>query len=121
MDLSRPPDKPLILLLVKRLTFFVCTMDVLIIFLYIIGTRQEFMDLTQFFLLRLLGGMGLFLAVCSLCGRVLNIRAALKGQVLGDRKGARVIGSAAYLLAGLCGAGSAAFAMFVIAAVVGNI
>jgi hypothetical protein len=120
MDLSRPPEKPLILLLVKRLTFFLFIMSLFLIFLYVIGTRQEFMDLTQVLLLRLLGGTGLFLAAGSLCGVVLNLRAALSGRAPGGRRGACIAGAAAYLLAGIFGAGAAAAALFITAAVAGN-
>lgn len=73
MKISRPESKPLIVILVKRAVFFFFSLCLLIIFLYAVGTIQSFMDQTQLMLLRFSTILGIFLAVGSIYGTILDL------------------------------------------------
>jgi hypothetical protein len=70
---SRPVKKPLILLLVKRGLFFLSILCFLGFFLYVLGTRQGFMDRTQLFLLRFQTVMGTLLAAGTALGVLIQV------------------------------------------------
>jgi hypothetical protein len=70
---SRPIDKPLVLLLVRRGVFFLGTLCFLSGFLYALGTRQGFMDRTQILLLRLLAVLGMLLVTGTVFGIIVQV------------------------------------------------
>jgi hypothetical protein len=75
MKESQPRFKvrnPLILMLVRRGVIFFALMGLFSIFLYALGTRQEFTDPTQFMLIRHSIVFGLLLFCGAVCGFVLN-------------------------------------------------
>jgi hypothetical protein len=115
MPSSRPEKKPVIAILVKRAILFFFFLCALTVFLYGIGTAQEFMDRTQAMLLRLSVVLGLSLAVGSLYGIALNFWFALH-----DRKYRFFTGAGMYIILGLFGAAIATLAAFIIVAAGGN-
>jgi hypothetical protein len=75
MKESQPRFKarnPLVLMLVRRGVIFFALMGLFSVFLYGLGTRQEFTDPTQFMLIRLSIVFGLLLSCGAVCGFVLN-------------------------------------------------
>jgi hypothetical protein len=115
MPSFRPEKKPVIAILVKRAILFFFFLCALTVFLYGIGTAQEFMDRTQLMLLRLSVVFGLSLAVGSLYGIALNC-----WFVFYDRKYRFFAGAGVYILLGLFGAAIATVAAFIIVATGGN-
>ena len=115
MSSFRPEKKPVIVILVKRAILFFFFLCALTVFLYGIGTAQEFMDRTQLLLLRLAVVFGLSLAVGSRYGIALNC-----WLVFHHRKRRFFTGAGAYMLLGLFGVAMAAMAAFIIVAAGGN-
>ena len=115
MFFRRPVEGPLILLLVKRLALFSFILCLFSLFLYGLGTRQEFTDPTQLLLLRLTRGLGLFLAAVSLYGMAADLVMVLRRRKLHYWYG---LGGYGFLL--VFGAAAAAFAAFVSTAAGGN-
>jgi hypothetical protein len=115
MPSFRPEKKPVIAILVKRAILFFFLLCALTVFLYGIGTAQEFMDRTQLMLLRLSVVFGLSLAVGSIYGIALNC-----WFVFHDRKYRFFTGAGTYLVLGLFGAAIATLAAFIIVAAGGN-
>jgi hypothetical protein len=111
----RPEKKPIIAILVKRAILFFFFLCALTVFIYSVGTAQEFMDRTQLMLLRLSTIFGLTLAVGSIYGIALNC-----WFVFHDRKYRFFTGAGIYLVLGLFGAAIATLAAFVIVAAGGN-
>jgi len=112
----RPRRKPLIVLLVKRTVLFLSVVCALIIFLYAIGTVQEFLDSTQIGLLRAASSLGLLVAAGAAYGCVLDVWAAV---ALRNRR--FLLGSGAYLLTAALGLAAAAFASGLLAVIAGNL
>jgi len=73
----RPRPKPLLVLLVKRAVLFLTVMSALSVFLYAVGTAQDFLESTQSGLIRLSALFGLLLAVASSYGFLLDVSYAL--------------------------------------------
>jgi len=95
----KPNQKPLIILLVKRVVLFLAFINLLLVFLYAIGTAQIFLDSTQLNLLRWASSMGLLLFIGALYGFILDIYGAIRF------KSARfLLGSLAYLSLSVLGA-----------------
>jgi hypothetical protein len=115
MSSPQPKDKPIIAILVKRAILFVLFLCVLTMFLYGIGTVQEFMDRTQLMLLRLSVIFGLSLAVGSIYGIALNC-----WLVFHNRNYRFFTGAGLYIVFGLFGALIATLAAFIIVATGGN-
>jgi hypothetical protein len=115
MKISRSGKKPILAILVKRTALFFFVMCLLTVFIYGIGTVQEFMDITQLFLLRLSALLGIFLAVASFYGIILDFWLALY-----NRKFRYAGGAGAYMLLGIFGALIAGFSVFIAAAAGGN-
>jgi hypothetical protein len=115
MSIFRPEKKPIIAILVKRAILFFFFLCALTVFIYGIGTAQEFMDRTQLMLLRLSVIFGLSLAVGSIYGIALNC-----WLVFHDRKYRFFTGAGAYIVLGLFGAVIATLAAFIIVAAGGN-
>jgi hypothetical protein len=115
MPSFRPEKKPVIAILVKRTILFFFFLCALTVFLYAIGTAQEFMDRTQLMLLRLAVVFGLSLAAGSLYGIALNCWFAFH-----DRKYRFFTGAGAYIILGLFGVAIATMAAFIIVAAGGN-
>jgi hypothetical protein len=107
--------KPVIAVLVKRTVLFFFFLSVLTVFLYAIGTAQEFMDRTQLLLLHLSVVLGLCLAMDSFFGVILNIWFFIK-----ERKFRFFGGSGIYFITGTLGAAMAIGAAFIIVASGGN-
>ena len=72
MGIAEYQRKPTIFSVVKRGAFFFFLMCSAAVFLYILGTFQQFTDLTQRRLLRLAGFFGLFLSLNSLYGILMD-------------------------------------------------
>jgi hypothetical protein len=115
MKISRPKKKPIIVILVKRTVFFFLTMCFLTLFLYGIGTAQEFMDITQLLLLHLAMLLGIFLAAASVYGMILDF-----WLVFHNRKFRYLYGAGAYLFLGLFGVLITVLTAFIMAAAEGN-
>jgi hypothetical protein len=115
MPFFQPEKKPIIAILVKRAILFFFFLCALTVFLYGIGTAQEFMDRTQLLLLRLSVVFGLSLAVGSVYGIALNF-----WFVFHDRKYRFFTGAGMYIALGAFGAAVATLAAFVIVAAGGN-
>jgi hypothetical protein len=107
--------KPVIAILVKRTVLFFFFLSLLTVFLYAIGTAQEFMDRTQLLLLRILVILGLCLAMDSFYGVILNIWFFIHNRKI------RFFGSSGiYFITGALGAVMAIAAAFIIVASGGN-
>lgn len=115
MSFFRLEKKPIIAILVKRAILFFFFLCALTVFLYGIGTTQEFMDRTQLMLLRLSVIFGLSLAVGSIYGIALNFWIAIH-----DRKYRFFAGAGMYIVLGVFGAVIATLAAFIIVAAGGN-
>jgi hypothetical protein len=113
--ITKPEGKPLLVLLVKRAVFFLFGLCLLCIFLYCVGTVQEFLDATQIALLRSASGLGLLLGIGAAYGLVLDIGAAtlLKTPRF-------LLGAGAYLFLSLTGILVAGIASFILVTVSGN-
>jgi nitrate/nitrite transporter NarK len=109
VQISRPEKKPIIAILVKRTVCFFFILCFLTVFLYGIGTAQEFMDITQMFLLRVSVVLGLFQAVGSIYGLVLDL-----WFFFHDRKPRFLMGAAAYSILGVLGGLVAALGAFIV-------
>jgi hypothetical protein len=107
--------RPVIVLWVKRTAIFFFSLSVLTVFLYAIGTAQEFMDRTQLLSLRLSVALGLCLAIDSLCGVVLNL------WFFFQRREIRFLGNfGLYFVTGIFGSAMSTAAAFIIVASGGN-
>ena len=73
MKFARLSKEKFLYLLVNRLAIFFFLMCLLTLFLYTAGTIQDFTDSTQLFLLNLYFILGLFLAIASVSGLVLDL------------------------------------------------
>ena len=113
--LTKPEGKPLIILLVKRAVLFLFGLCLLSVFLYGVGTVQEFLDTTQVALLRASSGLGLLLGIGAAYGIFLDIGAAslLKAPRY-------LFGAGAYLFLSLFGLALAGAASFILVAIAGN-
>jgi hypothetical protein len=98
-----------------RVTVFFLFMAILTIFLYAIGTAQDFMDSTQLMLLRLTVLWGALLATASFYGFVLDIIVFIR-----QRKFRSLGGVLVYLFLGTIGLAVLAGALFIITAAAGN-
>jgi hypothetical protein len=116
MNFSQLSGSPLIFVLVRRLVVFFFVMSLLTIFLYVIGTGQEFMDNTQLLLLRIALFLGLFLSAGSIYGIALGLWRAIR-----CRKFRYIAGAGAYILSGIFGAALGALAAFIASAAEGNV
>jgi hypothetical protein len=115
MKAGEPKKKPVIAILVKRTALFFFSLSGLTVFLYAIGTAQEFMDSTQLLLLRASVILGLCLAMDSLYGVILNLWLFIQKRQL------RFFGSSGlYLITGALGAAMSIAAAFIIVAAGGN-
>jgi hypothetical protein len=108
-------NKPIIALLVKRTVLFFFAICVLTFFLYGIGIRQGFMDMTQFRLLRLSIIFGLFLGVGSFYGIALDV-----WLITRQKKLTYLTGVGMYVLMSLLGFAAAAIAAFILVVAEGN-
>lgn len=97
-------------ILINRSAIFFSIMCLLTMFLYAIGTRQGFVDSTQFGLLRLYAVLGIFLVTCSVCGTVLNVI-----RFISQKKLRYLLRGAAYLLLVLFGAITVLAVIFIFA------
>lgn len=112
----RPKRKPLLSLMIKRVVFFLATMGSLTVFLYGIGTAQDFLESTQLGLLRLSAAIGILLFLGSLFGLVLDVFYAAHA-----RAPRSLWGAFAYLFALLFGAAIALFSNGILVLVAGNL
>ncbi|MFP3041768.1 hypothetical protein LQZ19_08085 [Treponema primitia] len=115
MPAFRPLKKPFIAILVKRAVLFFFFLSLLVVYLYGIGTAQEFMDRTQLLLLRLSVILGLSLAVSSIYGIILNV-----WIIVHDRRYHFLGGAGFYIALGILGIAIATLAAFIMVAAGGN-
>ena len=73
MNSSSPKIEKLLPILINRTVLFFFLMSLLTLFFYLAGTAQGFMDSTQFLLLRLYTVFGIFLAITSASGVILDL------------------------------------------------
>jgi hypothetical protein len=111
----RPKKKPLRFIVIERAVFFFFSLCAFSFFLYGIGTAQEFMDVTQLFLLRLFLGTGLFLAAAASAGFVLALWRCIVSR------GRHVFGAVLYLFFCFAGLAAAALASVITAIAGGNV
>ncbi|QQO08148.1 hypothetical protein [Breznakiella homolactica] len=116
MKFSRPAKKSLILILVKRAVFFLLALCLITVFLYVIGTSQGFMDITQIILLRLSTIFAIFLAIGAAYGAILDA-----SMVIRSKRSQYAGGTVVYLLLVVLGGIIAALAAFIIVLSGGNI
>jgi len=114
VKLSRPKQKLLVALLVKRTVLFLLIMTMLVLFMYAVGTGQGFMDSTQFLLLRLMAGLALLLSIGGAYGAIMDFVLVVRGGV------AYLAGTAAYLVLAIFGVSLSALAAFILAVTAGN-
>jgi hypothetical protein len=113
--ITKPEGKPLIVLLVKRAVFFLFGLCLLCLFLYCIGTVQDFLDSTQIAILNAASGLGLLLGIGAAYGFVLDIGAA------STLKAPRyLLGAFAYFFLAVTGISVAGLASFILVAISGN-
>ena len=84
-------------------------MCLLTVFLYILGTVQEFMDDTQFLLLKLAGILGILLVASSLVSIILDLL-----FLLSNKKIRYLGGILLHIFFGIFGAGVAYTASFIV-------
>jgi hypothetical protein len=111
----RPKSKPLPILLVKRVVLLLSIMGAVTIFLYGIGTAQDFLESTQLGLLRLSASLGILLFCAAACGFMLDVAYALV-----RRAPRNLWGAFAYLFAFALGVSIALFSNGVLVLVAGN-
>jgi len=116
MSLKRPKKKLLIMLLVKRAVLFLFALNFLSLFLYVVGTAQEFLDSTQLMLLRISSALGLLVAIAALYGFAFNVFFLVR-----RRKLSFLAGTLSYLLLAIAGAVIASLISFILVALSGNI
>ncbi|GHV74008.1 hypothetical protein AGMMS49940_13100 [Spirochaetia bacterium] len=112
---KKPLRKPLIVILVRRAVLFFFFLSIIVVYLYCLGTAQEFMDRTQLLLLRFSLGLGLSLGLSSLYGLGMSV-----WPIIRRRKHRFLGGAILYIAMGLFGAAIAALAAFIMAAAGGN-
>ncbi len=113
--IEKPEGKPLILLLVKRAVLFLFALCLLCIFLYGIGTLQEFLDSTQTALLRAASGLGLLLGIGAAYGIALDI-----GSAVAYKSSRFLFGAFFYFILSAIGLLVAALASFILVIISGN-
>ncbi|MDR0562932.1 MAG: hypothetical protein LBG73_09635 [Spirochaetaceae bacterium] len=106
--------KPALAVIIKRAVAFLGGICFFIVFLYAIGTKQGFMDITQLLLLHWAIRMGVFLGVISCFGIFLDC------WMLFHKQFQYVRSLIAYMVFGLLGFGCAFSAAFVVALTGGN-
>ena len=115
MKFSRPQKKPLVAILVKRTVFFFFSISLLTSFLYAVGTRQGFMEITQIILLRLLIIIGIFLSIGALYGGILDA-----GLIIFKGRRRYIMGIVSYLLLVIFGVAISLTASFILVLAGGN-
>ena len=98
----------LLLLLVNRTVILLSIMCILALFLYAIGTAQDFTDTAQIELLRFITILAIFLVTTSLSGLVINLV-----RFFVQRKSKYLFRSAFYLLPLFLGSASLTLVMFI--------
>ena len=115
MGFSRYLKEKLPPILVSRTVIFFFLMCLLILILYVAGTVQEFIDSTQLTLLRLYVVVGVFLAIASVYGMILDL-----GRFLRMKKARYLFRAGGYLLLVIFGVATVLAAMFIITVSGGN-
>ena len=109
MGFSRYLKERLLPILVNRTVVFFFLMCLLTLFLYAVGTVQDFIDSTQLSLLRLYGVLGIFLTIASVYGIALNL-----GRLIKNKKSRYLLRAGGYMLLVIFGFVSVMAAMFII-------
>lgn len=104
-----PPEKPFLLILVKRATIFSFAICAISIFFWVVGSESEFLDRTQWMLLSIVRVSSLAVVLSSGFG---ILAAAAMG--IGRRFRISVPGLFGYALAGAIGVGAMALAQSVL-------
>jgi len=92
MGFFRFSKERLLPILINRTALFFFIMSVLTLFLYTVGTVQEFTDTTQFTLLALYSVLGIFLTITAISGIVLDL-----GRFISAKKGRYLLRAGGYL------------------------
>jgi hypothetical protein len=112
MRIQRPKQKPLLVILVKRVVFFFLCLCALAMLLYVLGNFQGFMDSTQTILLRISIATGILLGLGCIYGILLSAWMLFHKEL--SYAGSILL----YLALGVFGAAMAVAAQFIL--VIGN-
>ena len=93
-----PADKPLLMILVKRVTIFLFAICAIALFFWVVGSESSFLDDTQSMLLSIVRLSSLGAVVASGLGIMVAV-----GMAIGRRFGLRVFGLIGYAMAGAMG------------------
>ena len=115
MLFSRVLKEKLVRILVNRTAIFFFLMCLLVLFLYVIGTVQDFIDSTQISLLRLYVVLGIFLTIASVYGIAVDVERFLK-----MKKRRYLFRAGGYILLVIFGAATVLAVMFIITVSGGN-
>lgn len=108
MKITRPEKKPILVVLIKRTIAFFSGLCLLLLFLYGIGSQQEFTDITQLMLLRGAVTVGFFLGCAACYGIVFNCWMIFHGRF-------RYLGGImSYIILGALGLGVAVLGTFIL-------
>jgi hypothetical protein len=116
MDFSRFSTEKLLPILVNRTVIFFFLMCLLALFLYMVGTFQEFIDSTQITLLKVYSVLGIFLTVTSVSGVIIYI-----SRMIITRKAGYLLRAGGYLALTIFGAATVLAAIVIIAISGGNV
>lgn len=115
MKLSRPPEKPLLVLLVKSAVFLLFILTFVTAALYGFGSAQNYLDSTQILLLRILSITSLLLVIGSAYGIILDV-----GMLWKKREERYIFGLLVYVFLGILGLGITILSSFIGALMIGN-
>lgn len=115
MARSRYVREKLLPILVNRTALFLFLMCLVTLFMYAVGTVQDFIDSTQLSLLRFYTVLGIFLTVVSVYGMVIDLE-----RLLRLKKRRYLFRAGGYVLLILFGAGTVLVVMFIITLSKGN-
>jgi hypothetical protein len=118
MNISLSGESPFILTLLKGAVFFSFGFCLLSVFLYIAGTRQQFMDSTQLLLIHGAILSGILSALLSLYGIIADLACLIRRR---PHHTAYIWGIAGYLFLGLTGGLIAVLGTLIAAAAGGNL
>jgi len=115
MDFSRFSREKFLPILVNRTVLFFFLMCLLALFLYLAGTFQGFIDSTQINLLKVYSALGIFLALTSVSGVIMDL-----GRMIQTGKVGYLLRAGGYLLLVIFSAATVLAAVAIIAISGGN-
>ena len=116
MFFPRNLKEKLLPIMVNRTAVFFFLMCLLTLFLYVVGTVQDFIDSTQLALLRFYVVLGIFLTIASVYGIAVDLERFLK-----SKKHRYLLRAGGYLLLVIFGVATVLAVMFIITVSGGNV